>query len=337
MPLRLHWSSRGFLGQSKTTILWCRRDQAVIWVADCWVDGRRQQGFPVCSSDLLKGVRTELNVTLTPVTTSLISCMQRLHFPSFLHFFPLIVFESIEFISPVSAAFAFFDFPFSPSLPCFLHPFSFLLFILRADSWWTWSCAWPRLPSQPDNKGLSERESPSPLSSTRQANRRQSQIRIMRGTLAWFDWSDAQSPMITHTHTHTLLRPFNSMSVCLFVCLCLCLLVHLLFLAVAWWLQLENLTSPSVLLSKCFLMGMLVVGRASALPLWWFHHSWNLRTAYSSYLRLLSWVVFWLIVFPNEQWKAVVMSGFFLCFVWYLSDCTVGGQFSGGHVIKPHV
>lgn len=123
MPLRLHWSSRGFLGQSKTTILWCRRDRAVIWVADCGVDGRRQQGFPVCSPDLLKEVRTELNVTLTPVTVSLVSCMQRLHFC-----FPLIVFESIEFISPVSAAFAFFDFPFSPSLPCFLHPFSFLLF-----------------------------------------------------------------------------------------------------------------------------------------------------------------------------------------------------------------
>lgn len=132
-----------------------------------------------------------------------------------------------------------------------------------------------------------------------------------------------------HTHTHTLCWDLST--VCLFVCLsvCVCLLIHLLFLAVAWWLQLENLPSPSVLLSKFFLMGMLVVGRASALPLWWFHHSWNLRAAYSSYLRLLSWVVFWLIVFPNEQWKAVMMSD--------LSDCAVGGQFSGGHVIKPHV
>lgn len=83
----------------------------------------------------------------------------------------------------------------------------------------------PALPSQPDNKGLSVRERQSfCLSPTRQANRRHSQIRIMRGTLAWTDWNDthtgAWSHKYTHTQTHTYthsVMPFQQ-SAYLFVC-----------------------------------------------------------------------------------------------------------------------
>lgn len=78
------------------------------------------------------------------------------------------------------------------------------------------------LPTQPDDKGAEcEGDGPSVLSSTRQANRRQSKIRIMRGALAWANWNDTHSHRwsCTHFRTRTLLRSFKSMPIYLFVCL----------------------------------------------------------------------------------------------------------------------
>lgn len=82
----LQWSSRGSLGQSKTTILRCRRDP----VESCNLSRRsltwrhETAGFAwICISDLIRGVRAGLNVTLYRVTTFLISFMH-LTFPLFL-------------------------------------------------------------------------------------------------------------------------------------------------------------------------------------------------------------------------------------------------------------
>lgn len=72
------WSSRGSLGQSKTAILRCRRDpvescnlrsRSLTW----W---RETAGFAwICFSDLLRGVRAGLNVTLCQVTSLFPLCI----------------------------------------------------------------------------------------------------------------------------------------------------------------------------------------------------------------------------------------------------------------------
>lgn len=78
------------------------------------------------------------------------------------------------------------------------------------------------LSTPPDDKGAEcEGDGPSVLSSTRQANRRRSKIRIMRGALAWANWNDTHSHRwsCTHSRTQTLLWSFKSMPIYLFVCL----------------------------------------------------------------------------------------------------------------------
>lgn len=192
----------------------------------------------LCCSDL-REVRAGLNVTLYLVTTFPILFIHLSWFSSsflimrVLSIFSYVLFPLCWFLSQ--------SIPYSPS--CYVIPSFFLLpflllillpfrvfcpllFILKDDCLWTWTlCPVLRCPASLIIKDrVCERDSPFALSPTRQANRRHSQIRIMRGTLAWTDWNDTHTGTWSHVcaHTHTIMafQPSAYFSVCpsMFVC-----------------------------------------------------------------------------------------------------------------------
>lgn len=104
----------------------------------------------------------------------------------------------------------------------------FFFFLSLSSFKWTRKCCLA-LDCTPCNKRLSVRETAIlPYPPSRQANRRRSQIRIMRDTVAWTDWNDthtcvwfhARMPGHTRTDAYTLLlvTAFHC-SAYLFVCL----------------------------------------------------------------------------------------------------------------------
>lgn len=103
----------------------------------------------------------------------------------------------------------------------------------------------PRCPASLMITGrVREKDSPSALSPARQANRRHSQIRIMRGTLAWTDWNDTHTGVWSHAHTHTQLVSHGLSTVCLFVCLSVRVSVCLFICIFLFWHHDSNLISP---------------------------------------------------------------------------------------------
>lgn len=210
------WSSWGSLVQSKTAIVRCRRGPVESWNLSRRLLTWRHKTSPrffIFSFCFFNYVDPQFHFSCGGLSLLLVPV-----FSVYTLFIQLLRFSS--FPSPCS----------SSSSSVF---FCSLLFILKADCLWTWKlCSVLRCPASLIIKGwVWERGSPSALSPTRQANRRHRQIRIMRGTLAWTDWSDTHTGTWSHISLHARIyanthQHSHSLStVCLCVCLSVCVSV----------------------------------------------------------------------------------------------------------------